>query len=223
MSSMTLRMMLPSCLSVRERSTTQDQFHTSRTRNGFSGMLRIRQRKTKPIAAAAVKHTTHRTNHAQSHVIVRLFLTVQGVNKTRGATSGPYQLPSGDWICFVSDTCSGPFQGAFKFAFSADGTQLEMGMPLKAFLNLQDGTPAVGIGSTLTVQFTLETSGQLSQPDDWVTDGSFTFPYHLDPLSVVENSLAWQIAVPIATFFVGVTIAAAITYCVMRRKGYESI
>lgn len=53
-----------------------------------------------------------------------------------GRTSGPYALPDGAQVCFVSDKCSGPFQGSFQYAFSKDGTELEMAVPFAAFLKL---------------------------------------------------------------------------------------
>jgi len=94
-----------------------------------------------------------------------------------GRTEGPYVLPNGATICFVSDMCDGPFQGDFQYAFNPGRTELEMSIPYAAFLRVKNSSipeiPALGLGSTVTAQFSLETS----EPQ-WNSDATVPFAYH---------------------------------------------
>ena len=94
-------------------------------------------------------------------------------------SSGPFKLPDGSWICFVMDKCHGPFLGAMKTAYSKDGTELEISAPFAGFLRTLDGKNAIREDMVVTVQFSLETSGQLSSTGDWTTDATLPWVYHL--------------------------------------------
>jgi hypothetical protein len=90
--------------------------------------------------------------------------------ESAACTDGPWTLPDGSQICFVSDR--GPvFNGIVKYASSLDGTQLEMSAPFRGLMNNKgDGTPVIDYGSTLDISFSLEASGELSGSCDWASD-----------------------------------------------------
>jgi hypothetical protein len=143
-----------------------------------------------------------------------------------GLTSGPYRLPDGSSLCFVTDKCAGPFQGAFQFAFSSDGHELEIGTPFASFLHLQaTGKPALGIDSVVNVQFTLETSRELSIPLDWCSDGTESFVYHFGRAATLPPGVLLAIGI-----FSGIAIGSigsvGIAYLLWRRhkrKEYNTL
>jgi hypothetical protein len=90
-------------------------------------------------------------------------------------TSGPFVLPDGASICFVFERCDGPFLGGMRVAVSPDGTELELSAPFAGFLrDAATGQDAVRVGQTVTVQFSLETSGQVRKQRDFFL---FCIPY----------------------------------------------
>ncbi len=137
-------------------------------------------------------------------------------------TSGPYQLPDGAWICFVMDKCHGPFLGAMQVSLSADGTELEMSAPFDAFLRHRStGNNVVGVGQTVSVQMSLETSGQLSSTGSWTTDATVPWVYHIGPAELPVVAL---VLVPAASFLTGGILAALLVcFCRSKRSGYSSV
>jgi hypothetical protein len=69
-------------------------------------------------------------------------------------------------------------------AISADGHQLEMGIPMKGFLVDEKGTPILRPGTTIDVSFSLEASGELARDPRrrWASDtGEPIVGYVLEP------------------------------------------
>jgi hypothetical protein len=74
-------------------------------------------------------------------------------------------------ITFTQDR--GPtVPGNITFALSADGHELEMGVPFKGFLVDQHGKPVIELGRTIDVSFSLEASGELAADPShiWASD-----------------------------------------------------
>lgn len=118
-------------------------------------------------------------------------------------TSGPFVLPDGATICFVSDMCQGPFPGSSKFALSADGTTIEMGVPFAAFLrSKKSGLPMLGIGQSVAVQFSLETNAFSS----WCSDATLSFSYTFE--GAPESNAGGMAGLAIGMFFAGILVAA---------------
>lgn len=157
----------------------------------------------------------------------------------QGRTEGPYTLPSGATICFVSDKCNGRFTGALQYAFSPDFTQLELSIPFEAFMKTANGTALLSLGKSVMVQGTMETSPELcdSTPKNWASDATFAFAYHFDAeeggggtagsssddSSKDGLSLIGQILVPIGALLLGVMGGAWVACFVARRRDYEEI
>jgi len=95
---------------------------------------------------------------------------------------GPHVLPNGDQICFVHDECGClGLQGVMEYAFSSDWTMVEMSAPFRMFMSHPSGRPVIHLGQKVNVMFALETSGQYSTPDRWVSDASWPiFGYLLE-------------------------------------------
>jgi len=105
------------------------------------------------------------------------------VSHCQESNGGPHTLPNGDVICFVEDKCPcNGLQGVMEYAFSKDWTMVEMSAPYEVFMNHASGFPVLQLGQKVNVMFALETSGQYSTPDSWVSDASWPiFGYLLQP------------------------------------------
>jgi len=144
-------------------------------------------------------------------------------------TEGPYTLPTtGKKICFVTDKCTGPFQGSSRHAFSEDGKELEMSVEIEAFLLLTTSTPdklkpTIPIGSSIMAHFTLEASGELAVPLEWSSDATLAFSYTFE-----ASSADWKlvivlvIAVVILVLVLG-TLMVQRVLMARRRAQYESL
>jgi len=140
---------------------------------------------------------------------------------------GPYQIPNGDFICFVQDKINGPFKGIMEYAFSSDWTQVEFKAPFKGFLNNVTDTPLIQIGSKINIVFLLEVSGEYSQPSGaWATDGSWPIRGYVVESTSSDQLLKWQLALIIVGCIVGsATITLVVTVLLFRRysKGYQAV
>jgi len=149
-------------------------------------------------------------------------------------THGLYTLPDGAQICFISDECNGPYQGAFKYAFSANGDELELGAPYASFLTRSDtNQPVLQPGMTVSIQGSFETSGQLSIPPDWASDATLPFAYYLGPRpsptlppSPLVSALGAGTVSILAPLLLGAALGAVlsglITFCVLRSNLFRA-
>jgi hypothetical protein len=144
---------------------------------------------------------------------------------------GPFELPGPNHpkICFVTDTCNCSFKGVMNYAFSADNHSIEFSVPFKAFLNLLDGTPALKLGTRLTVAIDTQTSNYYSQPQIWVSDSTWPIRgYLFEPTDAVTPSQdLWEdrlIAGAIG-LVIGAVIATIICLLAttLTRKGYKPV
>jgi len=101
-------------------------------------------------------------------------------SEAKRCLEGPYVIPDRQAvICFSEDKAPGPFNSAVTFAVK--GNELEYKAPFKGALVDPEGKPIIGLGKTLDVSFTMETSGELSTPQRWVSDSCDVIKgYYLD-------------------------------------------
>jgi len=132
------------------------------------------------------------------------------------------------WVCFMSDECDGPFAGVFEYGFSEDQTELEMGVPFEAFMyNSLTNEPNLQLGMSITMQMNLETSDELSIPNNlWASDAVLPFSYAFeDDEEGGSNSQDRQTAIAgsVGTV-VGVLVGAgAMALYFQRRAKYSEI
>lgn len=77
--------------------------------------------------------------------------------------------------------------------------------------------PALGLGQSVNVQFTLETSSELSVPTDWCSDATESFVYHFGvapPIASAGTSFAVGI---FAGLGLGILITALVAAFLWRR------
>jgi hypothetical protein len=73
---------------------------------------------------------------------------------------------------------------------------------------------------SVNVQFSLETSGQLSSSGHWTSDATVPFAYHLSPTEVPFIAL---ILVPAGAFLLGAILAALIVCFCRSKSGYTQV
>lgn len=132
-----------------------------------------------------------------------------------------FALPGGAMACFSGDGDEGPRGGATLVKFDVTGQQVEMSIPLPAFL--LDGS-----GQTLSLQQTLVAQLSVESNDDTdpaSSDATGPFAYELSP-GEVRVSLEAAIVIPCATFILGVvgtSIIACLIHMKKNRSGYTDI
>jgi hypothetical protein len=72
-------------------------------------------------------------------------------------------------ITFVRDKGLSVY-GIVRAVLAKDGHEIEVSVPYKGFLNDPDGKPIIGIGKTLDLSFSLETSAELTREKLWTSD-----------------------------------------------------
>lgn len=133
-------------------------------------------------------NTGHYINHAclNQDELDQAFLD-QSVGKHKKGHAGPY--PAGfvrlgpgtykhytEWVYHANDTITfvrdqGPqTPGTIKGALSADGHEMEMGIPMKGFLTDPKGQPLMKLGQTINISMSLEASGELAQDGRWASN-----------------------------------------------------
>lgn len=122
--------------------------------------------------------------------------------------------------------CKGPFPGSSKYAKSADGSRIEMGVPFAAFMrNKTTLQPMLSLGKSVAVQFTLETSSEFGVPKQWCSDASTSFAYVFEgPSGPSAGAIA---GVAVGLFLAGclVTALAAIIWIRVcsKKAGYKQM
>ena len=133
-------------------------------------------------------NTGHYLNHgASDEDELEIALLEQTKGELVADKDGPY--PAGvltvlpgtykyytQWVYHEDDTLTlvrdkGPtIPGIVRYALSEDGHELEVKFPFKGFLKDQSGQPIIGLGRTIDVSFSLESSGELAPSRGFASD-----------------------------------------------------
>ncbi len=146
-------------------------------------------------------NTGHYLNHgAKNEVELEAALLEQTGGQFVADKDGPY--PAGtltvlpgtykyytQWVYHEDDSLTlvrdkGPsVAGIVQFALSEDGRELEVKFPFKGFLKDKTGQPIIGLGRTIDVSFSLESSGELAPSRGFASDtGAPIEKYVLTPV-----------------------------------------
>jgi len=98
----------------------------------------------------------------------------------RCPSTGLVTLPNRAVTCLLSEIkVNGPFQGGVQYARSKDRTQVEISVPMDAFMVTADGEPIVRLGNTIHISFSTIASGEFSLNGEWVSDTANPIRYYV--------------------------------------------